>query len=232
MHKVAKVASVAALSLLCLFLAVVAIAHVLQMARTFILADNYEAALASEPLSRAVSVKGVSTIEQDVSCGYAVIEMFGTWAGSAVAEEDLLEDYGTVVTSTGPGFRDEMNKRFPGYTTTMHSFLTHTELLIKIHESLSRGVPVPIEWAAPLQDAQGGSAWTLHYSLVTGLNAAAGEIEVANPYGYTEVLSIEEFLARTSFTAFEDMPAWMQLAFDFGVFERNAIFIVEPSGVL
>ena len=228
MNRLAKAASIAGLAVLCLFLAVFALAHILQVGKTVALADDYGAALTCEPLSKPVSVEGVRVIEQDVSCGYAVIEMFGGWAGSAVSEEDMMGEYGTVVTSTGPSFCDEMNKRFPDFDTSMRAFLPHSELLAQIHESLDRGIPVPIEWAAPFRDSEGVSSWTLHYSLVTGMNASSNEITVANPYGYSETIAIDEFLARTSFAAFEDMPLWMQLAFDFGVFERNAVFIAQP----
>ncbi len=39
-----------------------------------------------------------------------------------------------------------MNKQFPEYTTTMHKYLSNTELIDKVYNSLSRGIPVPFEW--------------------------------------------------------------------------------------
>lgn len=50
-------------------------------------------------------------------------------------------------------------------------------------------------------------------------------VTVANPYGYLENISLEDFLNRTSFEAFEDMPVFYKLGFAFGIFEKNTIFI-------
>ena len=62
--------------------------------------------------------------EQDVFCGYAVIEMFSSWCGHDVTEESLYREYGRVVTSTGKSFSVEMNKRFPEYETEINRYLT------------------------------------------------------------------------------------------------------------
>ena len=41
-----------------------------------------------------------------------------------------------------------MNTQFPEYTTTMHKYLSNTELIDKVYNSLSRGIPVPFEWGS------------------------------------------------------------------------------------
>ena len=101
-----------------------------------------------------------------------------------------------------------MNKRFPGYRTTMRTYLTDSELLVAVHDSLEAGVPVPFEWAAR-RDGE----WTLHYSLITGMDLARGRVTVANPYDYTETPSLDEFLSRTSFEAYANMPLYLKLGF-------------------
>ena len=97
-------------------------------------------------------------------------------------------------------------------------------MIAKVYESPSRGVPVPFAWAA-LYDKE----WTLHYSLVIGMDIPNDTVIVANPYGYTEKLSLKVFLDRTSFEAFEKMPSFFQLGFAFGVFEKNTVFIVHKG---
>ncbi len=171
---------------------------------------------------KAVSVDNFEVIEQNISCGYAVIEMFSNWLGGDVTEEKLFDEYGEVVTSTGEAFCEEMNKRFSDYKTTMYKYLSNLELIDKVYDSLSQGTPVPFEWAA-----KHNGAWTLHYSLIVGLDVADDKITVANPYGYIEELSLGEFLERTSFEAYEDMPFYFEVGFAFGVFEKNTIFVVE-----
>lgn len=171
---------------------------------------------------QAISLDNIEVIEQNVSCGYAVIEMFADWAEKDITEEKLYNEYGKVVTSTGKAFCEEMNKQFPEYTTTMYKYLTNTELIDKVYDSLIDGMPVPFEWAAQYQ-----GEWTLHYSLVIGMDIPNGKITVANPYGYIEELMLSEFLERTSFEAYEDMPFYYEIAFAFGIFEKNTIFVVQ-----
>lgn len=137
-------------------------------------------------------------------------------------EEKLYEAYGKVVTSTGQAFCNEMNRQFPAYHTMMRKWLKNTELIDLLYENLSAGVPVPFEWAALY-----GDEWTLHYSLAVGIDIPNNTIRVANPYGYYEDLSVEEFLSRTTFEAYENMPLFLKLGFAFGIFEKNAIFSVQ-----
>ena len=76
--------------------------------------------------------------------------------------------------------------------------------------------------------AKKDGVWTLHYSLITGLDIQANKITIANPYGFVEELSIEDFLKRTSFDAYEKMPLFIKFGFAYAVFEKNALFILEP----
>ena len=66
-----------------------------------------------------------------------------------------------------------------------------------------------------------------HYSLLVGMDIPNDKITVANPYGYVEELSVDEFLQRTSFEAYENMPFYFKLAFAVGMFEKNTIFTVH-----
>ena len=180
--------------------------------------------LSKDKYSVPVSVDGVEVIKQDVSCGYAVLEMFSAWSGHDLTEESLYDAYGKVVTSTGWAFCEEMNNQFPEYTTVMHKYLTDAELIDQVYDTLSRGFPVPVEWAALY-----GDEWTLHYSLITGMDIPNDRITVANPYGYWEELTVAEFLDRTSFDAFKKMPLFLKFGFAFGVFEKNTVFSVDGS---
>lgn len=59
----------------------------------------------------------------------------------------------------------------------------------------------------------------------TGMDLFQNRITVANPYGYTENITAEELLERTSFEAYEDMPLLLRFGFAFGIFEKNTVFI-------
>ena len=200
-------------------LAIVALG-ILQI-RTNRMMDDYSSVYENEKYQTPVMIDGVNVIKQDVSCGYAVLEMFSSWSGHSITEKSLYDRYGKVVTSTGNAFCREMNLQFPEYTTTICKYLKNTELIDAVYENLSNGIPVPFEWAALY-----GDDWTLHYSLIIGADIPADKITVANPYGYYEELTVAELLNRTSFEAYEKMPLFLRLGFAFGIFEKNTIFRV------
>lgn len=217
-----RTACIIASTAVCALLTVLAIAFLILGIRTAAIRDGHRAIYENERYQTPVSVEGIEVITQDVSCGYAVIEMFSAWSGHDVTEESLYAEYGKVTTSTGRAFCAEMNRQFPEYTTRMHRYLTDTELLETAYENLENGIPVPFEWAAPYD-----GEWTLHYSLITGMDIPGDRITVANPYGFREELTVDEFLSRTRFDAFKNMPLFLKLGFAFGVFGKNTVFTVR-----
>ncbi len=185
--------------------------------------NDYSSIYKNEKYQKPVFVQGITAFPQKYSCGYAVIQMMAQWNNNMVlTEEALLAEHGKIVTSTGRAFAAEMNRKLPQYKTQQYKYLKNTELLDKVYESLAAGVPVPFEWAAKKDDE-----WTLHYSIITGLDLAADKIIIANPYGFVEEISIEEFLSRSSFDSYEKMPPFIKLGFAYGIFEKNAVFILE-----
>ena len=208
--------------ILAILACVIVVAFISLHVRTKAILDDYSDIHNNEKYQKLVYVDGINVITQDVSCGYAVIEMFAAWNGKNITEESLYNEYGKVVTATGNAFCEEMNKRFTEYTTSIYKYLSNTELIDKVYDSLTRGIPVPVEWAA-LYECE----WTLHYSLIVGADIPNDKITIANPYGYYEELSVNDFLERTSFEAYEDMPLFLRLGFAFGIFEKNTIFLVQ-----
>lgn len=208
-----------------LLVSVVLIALVNLSYETNSILDDYNTVFSNKKYDQAILIDNVSAIEQNVTCGYAVIEMFAKWNNDTnITEETLYKQYDGVVTSTGKSFEEEMNNQFPQYNTTMYHYLKNTQLIDKVYTSLSKGIPVPFEWAAKYEEE-----WTLHYSLIIGMDIKNDTITIANPYGYIEKISLKEFLNRTSFESYEDMPIYLRLGFAFGIFEKNTIFIVEPK---
>lgn len=218
-HKKTKKPLIVILALVGIIIVSVVAALVILQFRTNAIMDDYSSLYGNEKYQTPVMIENVGVIKQDVSCGYAVIEMFSSWSGHSVTEKSLYDQYGKVVTSTGNAFCKEMNKQFPEYTTTICKYLKNTELIDAIYESLSDGIPVSFEWAALY-----GDEWTLHYSLIIGADIPADKITVANPYGYFEEISVAELLDRTSFETYENMPLFLKLGFAFGIFEKNTVF--------
>ena len=178
--------------------------------RTNKILTDHASVFKNEKYTTPVYVDGVKVITQDVS-----------WNGGSVTEKSLYDTYGKVITSTGKKFCIEMNRQFPEYKTTMHKYVPNTELIDLMYDNLAAGIPVPFEWAAKY-----GDDWTLHYSLLVGMDISNNKITIANPYGYIEEITVEELLSRTSFEAYENMPLFFKMAFAIGIFEKNTVFTV------
>ena len=223
--KIIKRILIAILILILVLILISIISICILKSKTNNILDDYSSIYTNEKYSEKYLIDNIDVFKQEVSCGYAVIEMFAKWDNnSKITEKALYDKYGKVVTSTGKLFEEEMNKQFPKYKTTMYKYLKSSELIDKVFNSLSNGIPVPFEWAAKYEDE-----WTLHYSLIIGIDIPNDSITIANPYGYIEKINIKEFINRTSFESYENMPIYLKLGFAFGIFEKNTIFIVERN---
>ena len=169
-----------------------------------------------------VEVTGLELVTQHVSCGYASIEMISTYYGNRVSEDELDARNGAVSTSSTDGFLMEINRSIVSKTFVKETYLKHDELLKSIYNSLKKNNPVAIEWAAKYE-----GEWTLHFSVVNGLDLKNDNVTIYNPYGYIENVSTEEFINRTTFKAYEHMPLFLKFGFAFGAFDKNTIFYAE-----
>ena len=166
-----------------------------------------------------VEVEGLELVTQHVSCGYASIEMISSYYGKKVTEDELDARNGAVSTASSSGFKNEISKCIPNKEFKMSSYLKHDALLKEIHNSLKAGNPVALEWAAKYENE-----WTLHFSVIQGLDLGNDNITVYNPYGYIENIHVDEFINRASFKAYDNIPLFLNFGFAFGAFDKNTIF--------
>ena len=162
----------------------------------------------------------VELVTQEISCGYATIEMMSSYYGNKVSEEELSDkNGGGISTSSSNGFLNELNQSVPSHTFIKHSYLRNDDLLKEIHTSLAKNHPVAIEWAALYENE-----WTLHFSLVTAIDLSHDNVTIYNPYGYIENINVDNFINRTTFNAYDNIPLFLNFGFAFGAFEKNTIF--------
>ena len=169
-----------------------------------------------------VEVEGLELVTQHVSCGYASIEMISSYYGKKVTEDELDARNGAVSTASSSGFKNEISKCIPNKEFKMSSYLKHDVLLKEIHDSLKAGNPVALEWAAKYENE-----WTLHFSVIQGLDLGNDNITVYNPYGYIENIHVDEFINRASFKAYDNIPLFLNFGFAFGAFDKNTIFYAK-----
>ena len=169
-----------------------------------------------------VELDDFELVTQHVSCGYATIEMISSYYGNVVTEDDLDSRNKTISTSSTNGFYSEIKKSIPGKEFVKHTYLKNDSFLKEIYDSLTNNNPVAIEWAAKFENE-----WTLHFSVVSGLDLENDNVTVYNPYGYIENISVREFIERTSFEAYKNIPLFLNFGFAFGAFHKNTIFYAK-----
>ena len=173
--------------------------------------------------SQKVEVTGINLVTQHVSCGYASIEMMSEYYGNKVTEDDLdAKNNGAVSTASTSGFLKEINASIESKDFVKKTYLANDNYLKEIHDALANNNPVAIEWAAKYEDE-----WTLHFSVVTSMDLANDQIVIYNPYGYIETIQSEEFISRTTFKAYKNLPLFLNFGFAFGAFDKNTLFYAK-----
>ena len=188
--------------------------------RTASIKKSY-AYLKDDPVySEKKEVTGIELVKQEISCGYATIEMMSAFYGNKVSEKELSDkNKGAIKTQTSDGFLSELRKTIPEQKFVKHSYLNNDVLLKEIVIALSDNRPVALEWAAKFENE-----WTLHFSLVSAIDIKNDNVTIYNPYGYIENITISEFVGRASFEAYKNIPLFLNFGFAFGAFEKNTIF--------
>lgn len=180
-------------------------------------------------------IDDVPLIEQEITCGYAVIEMAAKYLGYDISENSLYEDNGKkITTSTNGGFYTEIKKHFPDYVITRYSNLKNTEIIDKIYDSLEKKMPVIFTFAAQNKNLNPDErTWELHYGVITGMDMPDDKININNPYGYTDSYSLKDFLAATRYENYQNMSFYLKLGFAFGLFSKNTVYIIEnPDDII
>ena len=174
--------------------------------------------------SQKVEVTNLNLVKQHVSCGYATIEMLSDYYGHKVSEDDLdNKNKAGISTPSTDGFYKEINASIESKEFVKKTYLSNDNFLKEIHTSLSNHNPVAIEWAAKYEEKE----WTLHFSVVSGLDLANDKVTIYNPYGYIENIGVDEFINRTTFKAYSNLPLFLNFGFAFGAFHKNTLFYAK-----
>ena len=222
MKKKSKIILISSIIITSLSLAVL-IPFIILGIRTSSIKNDYSYLSEDEHYSLKIEDTGIDLVTQKISCGYATIEMMSTYYGNKVSEEELsTRNNGQITTASSDGFLKEINKSISTKTFVKKSYLKNDALLKTIHDSLSNNNPVAIEWAAKYE-----GEWTLHFSLITGIDIGGDNITIYNPYGYIETIVIKDFISRSTFEAYQQMPLFLNFGFAFGAFEKNTIFFAQ-----
>ena len=177
----------------------------------------------------AIRIENTPTVHLSITCGYATIEWMTEFLGDPVSEKELLsQNNGKVVTAFPKKFGRELEKHLgSNYSVNSIYHANNQEILLSMHTSLEKGFPLPISFAAV--DDTNRPHYTLHYSIVTGMDMSNDQIYISNVYGYEEVYSIQDFLSAMNFNNYENMPIFIKMGIFFGLFDKNTIYVIEEN---
>lgn len=211
--------------LLCLALLILAILFIRQAVTDHRINDEISSIYTDPKYQKTVRVEGLHPIQQEISCGYAILEILSNWQNQNITENSLwIQNNQTISTAMGNGFMNEMNKQFPQWAIIKQMNLQNTHLIDRAYDQLASGMPVPFELAALHTTQDGQSVWTLHFAILVSMDIPGDAITVINPYGYEESYTVSELLRATRYDSFERMPWFFRVAFAAGVFSKNTIY--------
>ena len=231
MNKIIKRGLIILSSIVILIAVIVVVMFIKQVIVDNRINDDISSIYSADKYRISVSVNGIEVIKQNISCGYACLELLARWQDKNITEQSLFDqNNGKITTAMGNGFVNEASKQFPELSFKKHTNLKNTELLDKTYDSLKNGMPVPFEFAA-LYTEEGKNVWTLHFAIITAMDIQNDSITISNPYGYAETYSLNDFLRATRYESYENMEFYFKLGFAAGLFSKNTIYIIRNSRI-
>jgi hypothetical protein len=175
---------------------------------------------------RVLGLNNISVLAQPdaTSCGITTVAVASNYFNNtSYTINDYIKKY-AIGSSSGGNMTDWLQHEMPNKTVTYKDGVTAGELIRDIHVSLSNGNPVVIMFGA--ENPYNEPYYDFHASVVYGLNLNNESIIIANSYGYSEEISLIDFLNKMSYTEISKYPLFQKISIRF--FQpKNAYFLVE-----
>ncbi|HWI65096.1 MAG TPA: C39 family peptidase [Symbiobacteriaceae bacterium] len=179
---------------------------------------------------KVVRVDGVKLQAQPdpYTCGITTISVMASFFGKQdVTPQALIAKHSLGGGMTTAQFGELLAQELPGYTVGYRGKGNDSVMIQELHAQLKQGIPVPVFFGAPNPHNQ--PYYDFHASIVTGLDLAAGQVEIANVYGYQEKLSLVDFLNRMAYRDTKNYPLVQRGVLKFGLMEKNVLYLVHRA---
>jgi hypothetical protein len=179
---------------------------------------------------RLVCIEGVKIYTQpdDSTCGITAISTVVSYLkGGEVSPEELIIKY-SIPEKGGmnyDGFLKYLTLELPEYKIEYAGGLDDSELIKAIHEQLVRNIPVPVFLGS--LNPYNEPFYDFHASVVTGIDLEKNRVNIANAYGYEEVIPLLEFLNRMSYREIDKYPFMQKLIIKMELIDNNSIFYIK-----
>ena len=172
-------------------------------------------------------IEGDLSYTADSSSGFAAAAKVSELIGDKKTESELAEPYNQDPTKFVSGMTDFLEKSFPEHYINAEVNISNYTLMTEIYENLKTGNGVIV--------AMGSSADEMAivddeiiYAVVIGVNFTDDTVTVLTPYGRTETIFTEDFLAKTRFENTE-MTLLEKNSFIFGLRSKNCVYFIEKE---
>ncbi len=160
------------------------------------------------------------------SCGITTVTNLSNYVNKTNYDvQDLIDKYAS---SKGSSSDEDMTGwlqgELPGRTISYKTNVTNAEMIRDIHASLKNNNPVVVCFGAP--NPYNEPYYDFHASVVYGMNLDVETITIANSYGYSEEISLVEFLNRMSYTETNKYPFFQKISLKWFQ-DKNAYFLIK-----
>ena len=161
------------------------------------------------------------------TCGVTSVAVMSNYFNNIDYEaDDLKTKYNITKGGASVAEMTEwLQAELPKKTIVFKSGGTSEELIGDIHSSLSNGSPVLILFASP--NPYNVPYYDSHGSVIYGINLDSETITIANSYGYSEELSLIDFLNQMAYAERDKFPLIQQFIMKIISPEKNMYFIIE-----
>jgi hypothetical protein len=163
------------------------------------------------------------------SCSIATICSLINYYGSEITEDEFMEKHGIALNMVGMSpndFYKYLKLGIENFDIEMYENIKNSDVLKLIIEQLKNNIPVPLFYSTI--DITNMTRFGTHYSNIIGIDIDKNEVEIANVYGYIEIVSIEKLLNQLKHKDEMMKTDWViSVGKSLGIIRNNTIDILK-----
>jgi hypothetical protein len=192
--------------------------------------DDYVSILASHKGEKyRISNFPVMAQQYYYSCSIATICSLISYYGNEITEDEFMEKNGIGLNMMGmfpEDFYKYLKPAIENFDIKMDVNIKNSDVVKSVINQLKNNTPVPLFYSTI--DVTNMTRFGTHYSNIIGIDIDKNEVEIANVYGYNEILSVEKLLNQLKHKDETMKTDWIiNVAKSMGIIKNNTIYILE-----
>jgi hypothetical protein len=163
------------------------------------------------------------------SCSIATICSLLNYYGNEITEDEFIKKNGIGLNMVGMSPKDFYNYlklAIDAFDVKMNANIKNSDVLRIVINQLKNNIPVPLFYSTI--DITNMTRFGTHYSNIIGIDIDKNEVEIANVYGYNEIISIEKLLKQLKHKDEKMKTDWIiNMAKSIEIVKNNTIYVLE-----